>query len=80
MVNSKNHLIFGVWKCKMIYTRKHRKCNCPAFLKNYICKHIVDMAIRSKYCGPPATAKTVSIDKKRKRGTAVMAKTTLLIQ
>ncbi|CAF2123572.1 unnamed protein product [Rotaria magnacalcarata] len=59
---------------------KTSKCNCPAFLKNYICKHIVGMAIRLKYCKPPAAAKTVPINSKRKRGSPAKAKPALLVQ
>ena len=56
------------------------KCNCPAFLKNYICKHVVGMGIRLKQCKPPAAAKTVPIGEKRKRGRPAKAKTALLVQ
>ncbi len=56
------------------------KCNCPAFLKNYICKHVVGMGIRSKSCKPPAAAKTVPIGEKRKRGRPAKAKPALLVQ
>ena len=56
------------------------KCNCPAFYKNYICKHVVGMAIRLKYCKPPPPAKTVPIGEKRKRGRPAKAKPALLVQ
>ena len=57
------------------------KLVCPAFFKNYICKHAVGMAIRLKYCKPPpAAAKTVPIGEKRKRGTPAKAKLALLVQ
>ncbi|CAF2251995.1 unnamed protein product [Rotaria magnacalcarata] len=59
---------------------KKFKCNCPAFLKNYLCKHVVGMAIRLKYCKPPAAAKTVPIGEKRKRGRPTKAKPALLLQ
>lgn len=59
---------------------KISKCSCPAFLKNYICKHIVGMAIRLKYCKPPPAAKTVPINSKRKRGRPAKAKPALLVQ
>ncbi|CAF4423464.1 unnamed protein product, partial [Rotaria sp. Silwood2] len=54
---------FDIWRMEMQnYSHwKTSKCNCPAFFKNYVCKHIVGMAIRLKYCKPPATAKTVPI-------------------
>jgi len=56
------------------------KLVCPAFFKNYICKHAVGMAIRLKYCKPPAAAKTVPIGEKRKRGRPAKAKPALLVQ
>lgn len=59
---------------------KTSKCNCPAFLKNCICKHIVRMAIRLKYCKSPAAAKTVPINSKQKRGRPAKAKPALLVQ
>ena len=59
---------------------KKSKCNCPAFFKNYICKHVVGMAIRLKYCKPPPAAKTVPIGEKRKRGRPAKAKPALLVQ
>ena len=42
---------------------KTSKYNCPDFLKNYICKHVVDMSTRLKYCKTPAAAKTVPVGK-----------------
>ncbi|CAF1030694.1 unnamed protein product [Didymodactylos carnosus] len=59
---------------------KTSKCDCPAFLKNYICKHVAGMSIRLKYCKPPAAAKTVPIGEKRKRGRPAKAKPALLVQ
>ncbi|CAF3712454.1 unnamed protein product [Rotaria socialis] len=43
---------------------KTSRCTCPAFLKNYICKHIVGMGIRLKLCKPPPAAKNVPIGAK----------------
>ncbi|CAF4807285.1 unnamed protein product [Rotaria sp. Silwood1] len=60
---------FDIW-CMEIQNDSHwktSKCNCSAFLKNYICKHIVRMATRLKYCKPPAAAKTVPIGRKTKK-------------
>jgi hypothetical protein len=59
---------------------KTSKCNCQAFLKNYICTHVVGMGIRLKYCKPLAAAKPVPIDKKRKLGRPVKAKPALIVQ
>lgn len=56
------------------------KCSCPAFLKNYICKHVVGMGIRLKRREPPPAAKTVPTEEKRKRGRPAKAKPALLLQ
>ena len=50
-----------------------------SFFKNYICKHAVGMAIRLKYCKPPAAAKIVPVCEKRKRGRPAKAKPALLV-
>jgi hypothetical protein len=73
---------FDIWCLEVENDSNWRKskCNCPAFLKNYICKHVVGMAIRLKHCKPPAAAKTVPIGEKRKRGRPAKAKTALLMQ
>ncbi len=59
---------------------KTSKCNCPVFVKNYMCKHVVGMGIRLKYCKPPPAAKTIPIGEKRKRGRPSKAKPALLVQ
>ncbi|CAF1497238.1 unnamed protein product [Rotaria sp. Silwood1] len=73
---------FDIWRMEMENNEawKKSKCNCPAVFKHYICKHIVGMAIRLKYCKPPSAAKTVPIGEKRKRGRPTKAKAALLIQ
>jgi hypothetical protein len=73
---------FHIW-CVEIDNDSHwktSKCNCPVFLKNYICKHVVSMGIRLKYCKPPLAAKTVPIGEKRKRGRPTKAKPALFVQ
>lgn len=59
---------------------KKGTCTCPLFLKNYICKHIISMSIRLKYCKPRLEAKNVEIGSKRKRGRPAEAKKALSIQ
>ncbi|CAF1126862.1 unnamed protein product [Adineta steineri] len=73
---------FDIWCLEVENDSNWRKskCNCPAFLKNFICKHVVGMGIRLKHCKPPAAAKTVPIGEKRKRGRPSRAKTALLVQ
>ncbi len=45
---------------------KQGKCTCPYFLKKYMCKHLVGLAIRLKYVKPPAVAKDIPISQRRK--------------
>jgi len=35
--------------------------------KEYICKHIIGMAIRLKFCKPPSAARDTPLGEKRKR-------------
>jgi hypothetical protein len=57
---------FDIWCLEVENDSDWRKskCNCPAFLNNYICKHVVGMGIRLKHCKPPAAANTVTIGEK----------------
>jgi hypothetical protein len=73
---------FDIWYLTMQNNSdwKQSICNCPAFLKNYICKHVVRMAIRLKLCKPPSAAKAIPIGQKRKRGRPTKAKAALLVQ
>jgi hypothetical protein len=59
---------------------KTSKCNCPAFLKHYIRRHVAGMVIRLKYGKASAAAKTLPIDKKRKWRRPAKAKPVLLVQ
>jgi hypothetical protein len=71
---------FSIWRLEDGSNWNNAKCNCPAFLKNYICKHVVGLGIRLKQCRPPAAAKHVPIGQKRKRGRPAKAKKALLVQ
>ena len=55
-------------------------CNCPAFFKNFMCKHIVGVAIRLNLDKPPPAGKDVQIGEKRRRGRSSKAKKALLVQ
>ena len=57
-------------------------CTCPNFLKNYICKHSLGMAIRLKAlnCVVPAIAKNIPIGQKRRRGRPKLARPALIVQ
>jgi len=46
---------------------KEGKCTCPYFLKKYMCKHVIGLAIRLKLDKTPAAAKHVPIGQKRRR-------------
>ncbi|CAF1379390.1 unnamed protein product [Adineta ricciae] len=56
------------------------RCNCPAFFKKFMCKHIVGLGIRMNYCKPPPAAKNIKIGEKRRRGRPTKAGKALLIQ
>lgn len=43
-------------------------CNCPAFMKQFIRKHILGIAIRLRYCSVPQEAKNIPIGSKGKNG------------
>lgn len=52
-------------------------CNCPAYLRDFMCKHVVGIAIRLKYLQPGFEAKQIPIGEKRKRGRPQLAKKAL---
>lgn len=58
----------------------HGYCNCPAYLRDYMCKHVVGLAIRLKYLDPGFAAKQIPIGAKRKRGRPQNAKKAKFIQ
>jgi hypothetical protein len=53
-------------------------CNCPVFLKEFVCKHSIGLAIKRKKFNVPAVAKNIPIGKKRKRGRPRLATAALL--
>jgi hypothetical protein len=74
---------FNVWSVTLPTDRlkwSEGVYNCPAFFKKFMCKHVVGMAIRLKYCRPPPAAKDVQIGEKRRRGGPAKSKKALLIQ
>lgn len=73
---------FRVWATAIIDRDSwiESKCNCPAFMKKFMCKHILGIAIRLKYCCVPQEAKNLPIGSKRKRGRPAKAKKALLVQ
>jgi hypothetical protein len=50
------------------------KCDCPAYFKKRLCKHVVGVAIWTKIAVPPPVAKAIPIGAKRRRGRPAKAK------
>jgi hypothetical protein len=73
---------FGIWCVCLPNAEEWRKgtCTCSSFLKTYMCKHVIGISMRMKYCKPPPEAKNVPIGEKRKRGRPAKAKKALLTQ
>ncbi|CAF3842823.1 unnamed protein product [Rotaria sordida] len=74
---------FSIWRVTLSDNATEWKsglCNCPSFFKEYICKHIMGMAIRLKFCKPPPSAKDIPLGEKRNRGRPRKATKVLLIQ
>lgn len=44
------------------------RCDCPCFLKHYMCKHIVGMSLHFKLCKLPRKAISVKLTKKPSKG------------
>jgi hypothetical protein len=55
-------------------------CSCPNFQKNYVCHHILGLAVRQKLYEVRPEAKSIPIGEKRKRGRPKLAKKALLRQ
>ena len=57
-------------------------CTCPLYSKNYICKHVVAVALLLKFATKcmPMTAKTIQLGQKRSRGRPGFALPALLRQ
>lgn len=74
--------LFLKWKTSIVKENvlSNSICNCPAFGTEYICKHIVGLAIRMKLVTPPPEAKTIPIGEKRKPGRPSKTKPALMIQ
>jgi predicted nucleic acid-binding Zn finger protein len=56
---------FSVWNVSLVAkseTWRAGTCTCPNFLKKYMCKHLIGMAIRWKLAKPPPAAKNVPIN------------------
>jgi len=74
---------FNIW-CVTLPTDKLKwldgVCNCPAFFKKFMCKHVVGMTIQLNYCKPPPAAKNVPNGENRRCGRPSKSKKALLVQ
>ena len=43
-------------------------CTCPYFLKCFVCKHLLGLALRLKLTSAPPAEKNVPVREKRRRG------------
>lgn len=55
-------------------------CSCPIYQKQFICKHVVGIAVLIGHVALPADAKNQIIESKRKRGRPTKAKTAYVVQ
>jgi len=71
----------GAWKFYVNQQSwKNSTCSCPMFQEEYLCKHIVGVALRLKVAIAPPEAKNIQIGSKRKRGRPAKAKQALAVQ
>ena len=80
--NNFEQFMFKVWITQLPIDGnqwKNGRCTCPSYLKTYMCKHIVGLALRLRYVRAPPAAKDVPIGEKRKRGRPKKATRALLV-
>lgn len=72
-INCMKELAFSVWEIILPKDDNwsNGTCSCPFFMKNFMCKHLVGLAIRLKLVKPPVEAKNIPIGMKRQRGSKV---------
>lgn len=54
------------------------KCDCRTFFKQYICEHIIGIALRMKWTIAPIEEKSIPLGPKRKRGRPAKSKAALI--
>ena len=64
---------FGIWKVTMksdsnATNYKKGTCTCPTYYKQFICKHVIGIAILKKYVKCDVRAQNVPLGEMRKRG------------
>lgn len=77
--------IFSIWKIVINtegdnFQSNTSSCTCPQFLKYYLCKHILCMALRLHLLKAPADANPNKLGEKKKRGRPKLAKKALVVQ
>lgn len=56
------------------------ECDCGNFFKNFVCEHLIGVALRWQIVNAPDEAKIVTIEQKRKRGRPAKSKPALQVQ
>lgn len=59
---------------------RNSSCTCPYYLKNFLCKHVVGIAMRLKFCDIPTYVKNIQLGQKRKRGRPSKVKASLIFE
>ena len=60
---------FNMWQLKLHEDNwRSSCCTCPSFLKHYICKHIIGMAVHKNPYEFPDTVKCIPLGQQRKPG------------
>lgn len=80
-----NHIlnVFAVWKIEIDsnnFQISTSLCSCPVFMKKYVCKHILGVALRLHLAKAPADANPSKLNDKKKRGRPKLAKKALIVQ
>ena len=71
----------GLWLVEMSKEAnewKNAACSCPVFYMDYICKHIIGVALSVRPCKPPSSARGGKLVQKAKRGAKPKATKALL--
>lgn len=72
--------VFKGWSTTVTKDWINGTCNCPIFLKDYMCKHVYGIAICLKLVVPRIEAKQIPLGQRRKRGRPKLAQKALIKQ
>jgi hypothetical protein len=62
-------MVHSIWVVKVCQANwKLSTCTCPTYMKDYKCKHMIAICVRLGLVEYPATAMTLPLQQKRKRG------------